>query len=67
VPRRHWHLRIVDMLDAGREMRDMRNFIVHEYFGLNREVLWGTVSDDLPALIPVLRRMLQNEDPGSVH
>ncbi len=114
--RRHWHLRIADMLDAvetavhlaedlerdaffcnrvlvdaviknitvlgeaaarmpadvterwpdvpWREMRDMRNFIVHEYFGLNRDVLWGTVRDDLPALIPVLRRMLERENPG---
>ncbi|MHB9148884.1 MAG: HepT-like ribonuclease domain-containing protein [Thermoleophilia bacterium] len=111
MPRRHWHLRIADMLDAAetavrltkdidqetffsdrvlvdaviknivvlgeaasrvpdevtenqpdvpwREMRDMRNFIVHEYFGLNRDVLWGTVRDDISALIPLLRRMLE--------
>jgi len=41
-----------------REMRDMRNFIVHEYFGLNQDVLWGTVRDDPSALIPPLRRMV---------
>jgi uncharacterized protein with HEPN domain len=45
-------------------MRDMRNFIVHEYFGLNRDVLWGTVRDDLPALVPFLRRLLEMEEPG---
>ena len=116
MPRRHWQLRIADMLDAAetavrlakdldqdtffsdrmlvdaviknivvlgeaasrapnevtenqpdvpwREMRNMRNFIVHEYFGLNQDVLWGTVRDDLPALIPSLRRVLEMGDAG---
>jgi uncharacterized protein with HEPN domain len=37
----------------------MRNLIVHEYFGVNPDVLWGTVTEDLPAIVPVLRRMLE--------
>jgi len=44
-----------------RDMRDMRNFIVHEYFGVNPDVLWGTVTDDLPAVVPLLRHMLEDE------
>lgn len=48
-----------------REMRDMRNFLVHEYFGLNPDLLWGTVREDIPAIIPVLRRMLDEEDSDS--
>ena len=46
-----------------RDIRDMRNFIVHEYFGVNPDVLWGTVREDLPAVVPVLRRMLEGDRP----
>jgi len=44
-----------------RKMRDMRNVIVHEYFGVNPDILWGTVREDLPGLIPALRRMLESD------
>ena len=47
-----------------RDIRDMRNFIVHEYFGVNPDILWGTVREDLPAVVPVLRRMLEGEPPA---
>ena len=46
-----------------RDMRAMRDFIVHEYFGVNPDVLWGTVTEDLPAVVPVLRRMFGEEQP----
>jgi len=42
------------------DMRDMRNLIVHEYFGIDDEILWGTVKNDLPALIPLLSGTLQS-------
>jgi uncharacterized protein with HEPN domain len=31
-----------------RDMRDMRNIIVHEYFGVNRRIVWYTVRENLP-------------------
>jgi len=40
------------------DMRAMRNFIVHEYFGVSEKVIWETVQDDLPAIIDPLRRLL---------
>jgi uncharacterized protein with HEPN domain len=43
-----------------RMMRDMRNLIIHEYFGVNPDIVWGTVSDDLPIVVSELRRI-----PGS--
>ncbi len=43
----------------------MRNFIVHEYFGVNPDVPWGTITEDLPAIVPVLRAMLEGEQPLS--
>lgn len=33
-----------------REMIAMRNVVIHEYFGVDKEVIWRTVREDLPAL-----------------
>jgi uncharacterized protein with HEPN domain len=40
-------------------MRAMRNRLVHDYFGVDPEVLWGTVRNDLPGLIEPLRKLLR--------
>ena len=42
-------------------MRGMRNLAVHEYFGVDEDVLWDTVKVNLPALLPLLQEMLQGE------
>jgi len=47
-----------------RMMRDMRNLIIHEYFGVNPDIVWGTINDDLPVVVPELRRMLEGEEPA---
>jgi len=33
-----------------RQMKDMRNFLIHEYFGVNTKVVWDTCKNDLPML-----------------
>jgi uncharacterized protein with HEPN domain len=50
--------------DAHREipwriMRDMRNVVVHAYFGVKTDVLWGTIHSDLPPLVPLLQDLLR--------
>ncbi len=42
-----------------REIAAMRNKLMHEYFGVNMKVVWRTVQEDLPLIIPMLRRMLK--------
>lgn len=37
-----------------RDMRDMRNILAHEYFGVNENIVWTTIQDDLPLLVPLL-------------
>jgi uncharacterized protein with HEPN domain len=43
------------------EMTGMRNKLIHEYFGVNKQILWKTIKDDLPHLKPALVKMY--EDP----
>lgn len=40
------------------DMRDMRNVVVHEYFGINRQILWDTTQTDLPPLVLQLQALL---------
>jgi uncharacterized protein with HEPN domain len=44
-----------------RDMRDMRNVVMHEYFGTDPAIVWDTARNDLPTLVPPVRRLLQTE------
>ena len=44
------------------EMSDMRNVVVHEYFGVSVPIIWDTVARDLPPLIPAFRRLLDEPE-----
>lgn len=37
----------------------MRNRLIHAYFDVNRDILWKTVTDDLPSLMKELQRLLR--------
>ena len=41
------------------EMYTMRNIVIHEYHGVNLSIIWQTVTEDLPALIPQLKEILE--------
>ena len=40
----------------------MRNVVVHEHFGIDDDLLWGTVTDDLKPLAPLLAALLTEQD-----
>ena len=40
------------------EMVAMRNKLIHQYFGVDLEVLWRTVQEDVPPLRDEISRML---------
>ena len=39
-------------------MRVMRNWIVHAYFNIDEKLMWDTIQNDLPPLIPQLKKLL---------
>ena len=44
------------------DMSAMRNFVVHEYFGVSNRVIWDTVQEDLPSLVAPLQALLHSEE-----
>ena len=43
------------------EMRGMRNIVVHEYFGVSFSILWHTLKQNLPPVVPMLKEILERE------
>lgn len=39
-------------------MRAMRNRVVHVYFSIDSKLLWETIQNDLPPLVPKLEKLL---------
>jgi uncharacterized protein with HEPN domain len=41
-------------------MKDMRNFLIYEYFGVNPKVVWDTCKNDIPALKTFIEKVLKD-------
>lgn len=48
---------------AWEEMRDMRNFVIHEYFGVDLSIVWQTIQEDFPLLIQQIEKILKETNP----
>lgn len=42
-----------------RILKDFRNFIIHEYFGINNEIVWDTIQLRLPDLLISFQNLLK--------
>jgi hypothetical protein len=40
-----------------KNMRDMRNLLIHEYFGIHTGIIWETINQDLPYLSKMLNEL----------
>lgn len=45
------------------DIKGTRLIVAHRYYELDRDVLWETVVDDLPLLIPKLEAILSADNP----
>jgi uncharacterized protein with HEPN domain len=45
-----------------KEMLGLRNFVIHEYEGVNLKVIWDTIRNDLPDLLKQINKLLKAEE-----
>lgn len=45
-----------------RDLKDFRNLLIHEYFGVDFEIIWNVIHQDLPLLKSVLDKIISNID-----
>ena len=42
-----------------RDMSDMRNYVVHQYWGVEAQRIWQTIHHELPPLIELLKKIFE--------
>src|SRR4030042_2604912 len=40
------------------DIKDFRNLLIHEYFGVDLEIVWKIIQEDLPVLMKAIRNIL---------
>jgi len=40
------------------DVKDFRNLLAHEYFGVDLEIVWNTIRDDLPMLVDAVQKIV---------
>ncbi len=43
-----------------RDLKDFRNLLIHEYFGVDSQIIWNTIQNDLPLLRESVKEMIKN-------
>ena len=44
-----------------KQMAGMRDKLIHEYFGVNHQVLWKTAREDIPPVQPLIKKVIKEE------
>lgn len=43
------------------DIKDFRNLLIHEYFGVDLQIVWNTIHTELPILLDAVRKTLVEE------
>ena len=41
------------------DIKDFRNLLIHEYFGIDLEIIWKVIEDDLPVLLDAVGELIR--------
>ncbi len=47
------------------DIKDFRNLLIHEYFGVDLEIVWKVIQEDLPGLIDAVGEFSRNTGSDS--
>ena len=50
---------------SWKEMKGMRNFVVHQYFGVELSDIWSTVMNDIPLLKKQIQKIIEDMEISS--
>lgn len=42
-----------------KEIIAMRNRLIHRYFDIDLDIVWETIQNDIPPLIPILKEIIE--------
>lgn len=42
------------------DIKDFRNLLVHEYFGVDLEIVWKVIQEDIPGLMDAVREFIKD-------